>query len=121
MLVQGQVADLAVELPQLRPGPAPTALELEAPRIEVLSTSLAGSVGAETRWRARVRALGPPGAVQVVLRAIYADGRSVEVDRTLTVVPAAVERHFPWPAAVAGALLAAAFAAAALLLARRRE
>ena len=121
VVAQGEVVELQVELPQLRPGPAPTALELEAPNVEVLSTRLVGSAGAETRWRARVRAVGPPGAVPVVLRALYADGRSVEVDQTLTIVPAAVEQDFPWPAAVAGALLAVAFAATALLLARRRE
>ena len=118
---QGEVVELRIELPQLRPGPAPTALELEAPNVEALSTRLAGSAGAETRWRARVRAVGPPGAVPVVLRAVYADGRTVEVDQALTIVPAALERDFPWPAAVAGTLLAVGFAATALLLARRRE
>ena len=56
----------------------------------------------------------------IVLRAVYADGRSVEVDQSLTVVPASEEEGFPWPAAIVGVLLALAAAAAALLLARRQ-
>ena len=46
----------------------------------------------ETAWSVRLRATGATGAVPVVLRAIYPDGRSVEVDQQLTVVPAAEVR-----------------------------
>ena len=117
---QGAVVELRVELSQLRPGPPPSSLELEAPGIASLSTRLEETAGAETRWRARVRADGPAGDVPVVLRAVYADGRTVEVDQTLTIVPAAERPGFPWPAAIAGTLLVLAFAAVALFLARRK-
>ena len=55
----------------------------------------------------------------LVLRAVYDDGRSVEVDQQLTVVPAEGS-SFPWPAVAVGAVLAVAFAAVSLRLARRK-
>jgi hypothetical protein len=116
----GETVELQVELSRLRPGSPPETLELEGAGLEVLSTELEARVGAETRWRARVRATGSPGVVPIVLRAVYADGRSVEVDQSLTVVPESKEAGFPWPAAIAGVLLAVAAAAAALFLARRK-
>ena len=73
----------------------------------------------ETAWSVRLRATGATGAVPVVLRAIYPDGRSVEVDQQLTVVPAA-ECGFPWPGVVVGTFLAVGVAGAALFLARRK-
>lgn len=120
LVEQGELAELQIELSPLRPGAPPTSLELEGAGIEVLSTRLEGVVGAETRWLARVRAEAGPGVVPIVLRALYADGRSVEVDQRLTVVPAPKRAGFPWPAALVGVLLAVAFAASAVLLTRRR-
>ena len=76
--------------------------------------------GPETVWTVRLRAKGPPGETPLVLRAVYADGRSVEVDQSLTVVPAPEGSGFPWPAVVVGSLLAAAFAVVGLLVARRK-
>ena len=56
-----------------------------------------------------------------MLRAGFADGGTVEVDDTLTVVPAEPSKGFPWIATVVGSGLAVAFAVVALALARRRE
>ena len=117
---QGVVVELRVELPQLREGPAPERLVVEGAGVEVLSTGLQGRAGPETRWLVRLRAEGPAGRVPIVLRAIFADGRAVEVDSALTVVPAAAGEPFPVAGVVAGALLAVGFAAAALRLARRK-
>ena len=116
----GETVDVQVELSRLRPGAPPETLELEGDGLEVFSTELEARVGAETRWRARIRATGSPGVLPIVLRAVYPDGRSVEVDQSLTVVPATEEAGFPWTAAIAGVLLALAAAAAALFLARRK-
>ena len=58
--------------------------------------------------------------VPIVLRAVYADGKSVEVDQQLTVAPAPEQSSFPWVVVVVGALLAFAFAAVTLRLARRK-
>jgi hypothetical protein len=57
-----------------------------------------------------------------VLRAVFADGRSVEVDYSIVVLPGASEEDgFPWVAALLGVGAAAALAGAVfLLLARRR-
>ena len=117
---RGAVAELRVELPRLRAGPAPVRLEVEGPGIEVLATRLQGLAGAETHWLVRLRAAGPPGRVPIVLRALFADGEAVEVDSALTVVPATAAKPFPVVAIVVGGLLAAAFAASALFLARRK-
>ena len=116
----GQTVELQIELSPLRPGSPPETLELEGAGLEVYSTELEARVGAETRWRARIRATGSPGALPIVLRAVYADGRTVEVDQSLTVVPASEEAGFPWAATMVGVLLAVAAAAAALLFARRK-
>ncbi len=117
---QGAIAELRVELPQLRPGPAPTALEVTGDGIDVLAVSLEGTQGPETVWAVRVRVAGPPRQAQLVLRAVFADGESVEVDDTLTVVPAPADDPFPWALAGAGAVLALGFAALALRVARRK-
>jgi hypothetical protein len=87
----------------------------------VTSTELEGTTGTETRWLARVRAPDAAGVLPIVRRAVYADGRSVEVDQTLTVVPASDgNAGSPWAAVIVAVLLAATGAVAALLLARRR-
>ena len=122
VVTAGQAVDLVVELPSLRPGPNPVALEVEGEGLAVLSTRLVDAVGGDTLWTARVRADSDPGKLPLVLRAVYADGRSVEVGQALVVVPGeeTVEDGFPWVAAVVGVTAATALAAAAFLLARRR-
>ncbi len=120
LLEQAAVTDLLVELPRLRPGAPPEQLEIDAPGFEVLSSRLRETVGGETRWDVRARADAPPGTLALVLRALFADGQTVEVDDTLTIVPGDPADPFPWPAAVAGVLLAVGFAASALFLMRRK-
>jgi hypothetical protein len=51
---------------------------------------------------------------------VYPDGRSVEVEDALTVVPGAESAGFPWLGAAVGTFLAVAVAGGALLVARRR-
>lgn len=86
----------------------------------MLSTRLQGIKGSETVWSVRIRTDAPPGRVPLVLRAIYADGKSVAVHEALTVVPAAETSSFPWVAVAAGVLIAMVLAGALLGLARRR-
>lgn len=117
---QGKAAELRVELPRLRPGPAPEALELSGDGIDVSSVRLSGTAGPETVWAVRLRAEGPPRQAQLLLRAVFADGASVDLDESLTVVAAPPQEPFPWAAAGFGALLALGFAAAALRVARRK-
>jgi hypothetical protein len=116
----GRAVELLIELPRLRPGPAPTALEVEAEGLETLSTRLVDAIGVETLWAARVRVDAAPGNLPLVLRAVYADGRSVEVDETVIVLPGEEEDGFPWVTAVLAVASAGALAGAGLLLARRR-
>jgi hypothetical protein len=120
LVEQGAVTDVRVELPQLRPGAPPRRLEVEGDGIEVLSADLQGTSGSDTVWNVRLRATAEPGVVPIVLRAVYADGRSVEVDQQLTVVPGPERSGFPWAGVLAGAFLAVAFAALSLRLARRK-
>jgi hypothetical protein len=120
LVKQGEIAQLRVELPQLRPGPAPQRIEVEGAGIEVLSTRLQGKKGSETVWTVRVRVKGPPGEVPLVLRAVYAGGETVEVKNSLTVVPGPDSSPFPWAIVAGGTLLALALAFALLRLARRR-
>ncbi len=70
------------------------------------SSDLQGTSGADTLWNVRLRATAAPGVVPIVLRAVYADGKSVEVDQQLTVAPAPEQSSFPWVVVVVGALLA---------------
>jgi hypothetical protein len=120
LVEQGEIAQLRVELPQLRPGPAPQRIEVEGAGIEVLSTRLQGRKGSETVWSVRVRANGPPGQVPLVLRAVYTGGEAVEVKDSLTVVPAPEASSFPWAVVAGGTLLALALVLVLLRLARRR-
>ena len=119
LVVQDALTDVRIELPQLRPGAPPTALEVEGEEIDVRTTRLQELLGSETVWTVRLRAEGEPGIVPLLLRAVYDDGRSVEVDQQLTVVPAPESSSFPWPAVTVGAFLAVAAAAVSLRLARR--
>jgi len=121
---QGKLVELRVELPQLRPGAPPERLEVEGAGLEVLSTRLQAVVASETQWTARVRtdADAEPGQLPLVLRALFADGESVEVEDAITVVPpvTGTDDSFPWAGAAVGTLCAVALAATALLLARRK-
>jgi hypothetical protein len=120
----GTPTTLRVELPQLRPGPAPVRLEVKGAGVTVLSSSLQGFAGSETRWNVRVRVnpAVPPGDLPLKLRAVFADGVSVEQDGAITVVPPASEAAgaFPWLGVAVGVALALGFGIAVLLLARRR-
>jgi hypothetical protein len=132
LVEQGVATRLRVELPQLRAGPPPVRLEVEGDGVTVLASSLegiGGISGAETVWSVRVR-VGPsvlPGEVLLVLRAFFTDGKSVEVDGFITVVPPAEPAAhedtgaFPWLWVAVGVTLAVGFAATVLLLARRRR
>lgn len=121
LVEQGQIAQLRVELPRLRPGSAPARIEVEGSGIEVLSTRLQGTKGSETVWTVRVRAEAPPGELPLILRAVYAGGEVVEVSDSLTVVPGPEESSFPWVAVAGGVFVALALAAGLLLLARARR
>jgi hypothetical protein len=120
LVEQGEVTQLRVELPQLRPGPAPERIEVEGLGVEVLSSRLQGTKGSETVWSVRIRATAPPGQVPLVLRAVYTGGEAVEVTNSLTVVPAPETSSFPWVLVAGGTLLALALALVVLRLARRR-
>jgi hypothetical protein len=120
LVEQGKTIDLRVELPRLRPGPAPRRIAVEGEGIEVLSTRLQGVKGSETVWSVRVRTEALPGRVPIVLRALYGDGESVAVHEALTVVPRPETSSFPWVAVAGGTLLALALAAGLIGLARRR-
>ena len=65
----------------------------------------------------------PPGEQLLVLRGLFADGESVEVDGSIVVVPAEEEASgtFPWLAVTVGATIAVALGVSALLVARRRS
>ena len=119
LVEQGVITQLRVELPRLRPGPAPQRIEVEGAGLEVLSTRLQGKKGTETVWSVRVRADAAPGQVPLTLRAVYAGGEAVEVKNSLTVVPALEASSFPWAVVAVGTLLALALAFILLRLARR--
>jgi hypothetical protein len=121
----GVATELRVELPQLRAGPPPVRLEVEGEGVAVLASSLQGVAGSETVWnvRVRVRPTVPPGELLLILRAVFADGKSVEVDGNVTVVPPPDEAPaaFPWLAVAVGVALALAVAVTTLLVARRHR
>jgi hypothetical protein len=121
----GVATELRVELPQLRAGPPPVRLQVEGEGVAVLARSLRGVAGSETVWNVRVR-VSPavqPGELLLILRAVFADGKSVEVDGAITVVPPPEDASgaFPWLAVAAGVAVALAVAVATLVLARRRH
>jgi hypothetical protein len=120
LLEQGAVTDVSIELPQLRPGSPPRRLDVEGDGLDVISSDLQGTSGTDTLWSVRLRSTAEPGVAAIVLRAVYADGKSVEVDQQLTVAPAPEQSSFPWVGVVVGALLAVAVAAFSLRLARRK-
>ncbi len=121
------MAALTVEIPQLRAGDPPVRLGVEGEGVTFLTSSLQGAAGAETRWNVRVRVgeTVPPGELLLVLRAFFADGKSVEVDGAVTVVPPAEEPAetgaFPWLGVVVGVTLALGVAVGVLVVSRRRN
>jgi hypothetical protein len=125
LVERGRETELRIELPQLRAGPAPVRLEVEAEGVSARASIQLGVVGAETRWSVRVRVapVVPPGDLLLVLRAYFADGESVEVDGGITVVPPAAEPGgtFPWLGVAVGVTVALALGLAALFVARRRS
>jgi hypothetical protein len=120
LLEQGVVTDVSIELPQLRPGSAPRSLDVEGAAIDIISSDLQGTSGTDTLWKVRLQATADPGVAPVVLRAVYADGKSVEVDQQFTVAPAPERASFPWVGVMVGALLAVTVAVFSLRLARRK-
>ncbi len=125
LVEQGTATVLRVEVPQLRAGPPPVRLEVEGDGVTVLASSLQGMAGRETVWNVRLRVSPavPPGELRLIMRAVFADGKSVEVDGNVTIVPPApnAPERFPWFGVAAGVTLALALAVAALLFARRRR
>jgi len=121
LVERGEVAELAIELPSLRTGAAPVRLEVEGAGVEVVSSRPAGGAGGESRWTVRARVDSPPGPLVLVLRATYADGESVEVEESVTVVPASDDGDGRrWWLVLAGVLLAAGVAVATLKATRRK-
>ena len=116
----GTPVDLLVELPGLRPGERPTALELEGDGLEVLSTRLVDAVAGDTVWRVRIRVDTDPGTLRVVFRAVYADGRSAEASTSLVVLDDVEESELAWGTIALAVVAAACLGAAVLLLIRRR-
>lgn len=107
LLPSGAETTLEIELPSLRPGRQPTALAVSGQGLEQLSARRVGPSGGETRWRVRVRVDAAPGPLALALAARYADGGSVRVVQTLTVVPAAAEPDSDPPVGTLAAGLAA--------------
>ena len=121
LLEQGVLTDVRVELPQLRPGPAPRRLEVEGDGIDVVSADLQGTSGSDTVWNVRLRATAAPGVgadrAAGGLRATDGRSRSTSCSRS---TPGPERSGFPWAGVVAGVLLAVAVAAFSLRFARRK-
>jgi hypothetical protein len=120
LVEQGEVTELRVELPRLRPGRPPTRLELGGAGIELLDSRLLAMNGVESRWIAHVRVDAPPGPLQLTIRALYPDGEVVEVEHALTVVPGGGSGGLPWTAVLIGTFVAVGLGVALLRLARRQ-
>lgn len=122
---QGKEAVLRIELPQLRPGAPPIELELVGDGFELLASHRREVSGAETRWSVRlhVDVTAPSGELPLVLRALFADGKSVEVDSSVVVVAprARAGRSFPWLPVVGAVAIALVAAAAVVIRSRRRS
>ena len=121
LLESGREVELRVELPELRPDAAPTTLEIAGEGVRQLSSRPAGRAGEETRWRVRVLVTASPGPTTLSLRARFADGRSVVVRRTVTVVPASGPADTGTRvAAIAAAVVGLGAVLGAAVLLRRR-
>jgi len=119
LLTSGREVELEVELPELRPGDPPTSLAVAGDGVRQLRSRAAGMFGRETRWAVRVDVTAPPGPIELILRAGFADGSTVEVRRVLTVVPARRdEGGLPLAAAAFAALGLVGLVAVAVLLHR---
>ncbi len=122
LLESGRDVDLQIELPELRPGEPPTSLAVSGDGIRLLESRAAGTRGRETQWEVRVHVAAAPGPTELVLRAGFADGSTVEVRRVATVVPARREDDgLPVAAAALAALGLAGLVAAAVILRRPRR
>ncbi len=122
LLPSGQDVDLQIEVPELRPGAAPTSLTVSGAGVSQLRSSAVGSVGRETRWEVRVHVAAAPGPTELLLQAGFPDGSTVEVRRVVTVVPASSEGDgLPVGAAAFAALALVGLVAAAVILRRPRR
>jgi hypothetical protein len=121
LLPAGQEIDLLVELPELRPGAPPTALEVRGSGVRQVSSRAAGRAGVETRWRVRVAVDAEPGPSELRLLASFAGGEVVEVRRAVTVVPGGDEDGVPLAGATAAVLGLLALMAAVVVLRRRPQ
>lgn len=120
LLESGTEVELLVELPELRPGEPPTALDVGGAGVRQLSSRPAGRGGQETQWNVRVAIDAPPGPAELLLTASFADGEVVEVRRAVTVVPATGDDDAtPWAAVAAATVALAALVGAAIVLRRR--
>jgi hypothetical protein len=121
LLESGREVELRVELPELRPDAAPTGLAVAGDGVRQLSSRPAGRAGEETRWRVRVLVTAAPGPTTLRLQARFADGRSVVVRRTVTVVPPSGSDDTGTPvAAIAAAVVGLGAVLGAAVLLRRR-
>jgi hypothetical protein len=125
LVEQGAETTLLVELPQLRAGPPPTRLEVSGEGVTVLASTARAASGAESLWNVRLQVgpTTPPGELLLILRGVFPDGESVEVDGFVTVVPPppGAADPFPWPWIALGTALALAAAGGVLLAAARRR
>lgn len=122
LLESGEQVELRIELPELRPGEPPAGLEVLGPGVRQLSSQADGRRGQETRWRVRVAVDAAPGLTELTLRASFADGSVVDVERAVTVVPASESGGgTPLAAFVAAGLGLVVLLAAAVALRRPRR
>lgn len=120
LLESGRETTLRIELPELRPGLAPSALDVSGTGVRMLASSPTGRIGEESRWRVRVHVESEPGPLELALRVRYADGGSVTVRQGMTVLPKRAEASSSLPTlAVGGAMVALLVAIASVLLLRR--
>jgi len=121
LLESGRDVDLQIELPELRPGDPPTSLSVRGDGVLQLRSRATGTLARETRWEVRVHVGAEPGPTELLLRAGFADGSTVEVRRTATVVPAQTsDEGLPLAAAAFAAVGLAAIVGVAVLLRRPR-
>ncbi len=120
LLETGREATLRIELPELRPGLVPSALDVSGVGVRMVESSATGRVGEESRWRVRVHVETEPGPLSLTLRARYADGRSVTVRQALTVLPARAAAPSSRPGLAGGIGVIALLAAVAVVLLVRR-
>ena len=122
LLEAGRDVELQIEVPDLRPGEPPTSLSVSGDGVRQLRSSAAGTFGRETRWEVRVHVDAAPGPTELLITAGFEDGSTVEVRRTVTVVPPRDDDDgLPVAAAAFAALGLAALVAVAVILRRPRR